>query len=97
MDSYPYSQAPFPDLGSVDHEKPRTAWVVDSSRKRFTGASRRGAKWKLVGSTKGREKKDRFEEAALPVKDKYLMISNCSSTPNVVGLLGQHLVIREAS
>ena len=41
-------------------------------RKRFTGASYRAANWKLVGSTKGRGKKDRFKESALPVKDIYL-------------------------
>ena len=41
-------------------------------RKRFTGASYRAANWKPVGSTKGRGKKDRFNEAALPVKDIYL-------------------------
>ena len=41
-------------------------------RKRFTGASYRAANWKLVGSTKGRGKKDRFNEASLPVKDIYL-------------------------
>ena len=40
--------------------------------KRFTGASYRAANWKLVGSTKGRGKKDRFNEAVLPVKDVYL-------------------------
>ena len=41
-------------------------------RKRFTGASYRAANWKLVGTTKGRGKKDRFKESALPVKDIYL-------------------------
>jgi len=41
-------------------------------KKRFTGASYRAANWKLVGSTKGRGKKDRFNEAALPIKDIYL-------------------------
>jgi hypothetical protein len=41
-------------------------------QKRFTGASYRAANWTLVGSTKGRGKKDRFKKAALPVKDIYL-------------------------
>ena len=41
-------------------------------KKRFTGASYQAANWKLVGSTKGRGKKDRFNEAALPIKDIYL-------------------------
>jgi transposase len=41
-------------------------------QKRFTGACYRAANWKLVGSTKGRGKKDRFNEARLPVKDIYL-------------------------
>lgn len=41
-------------------------------KKRFTGASYRSANWKLVGSTKGRGKKDRFNQAALPIKDIYL-------------------------
>ncbi len=41
-------------------------------KKRFTGASYQAANWQLVGSTKGRGKKDRFNEAALPIKDIYL-------------------------
>ena len=41
-------------------------------QKRFTAASYRAANWKLVGSTKGRGKQDRFNEAALPVKDIYV-------------------------
>lgn len=41
-------------------------------RERFTAASYRAANWKLVGSTAGRGKKDRFNEAALPVKNIYL-------------------------
>ena len=41
-------------------------------KKRFTGASYRAANWQLVGSTKGRGKKDRFNDAALPIKDIYL-------------------------
>jgi transposase len=41
-------------------------------QKRFTGASYRAANWTLVGITKGRGKKDRFNKAALPVKDIYL-------------------------
>jgi len=41
-------------------------------KKRFTGASYRSANWTLVGSTKGRGKKDRFNKAALPIKDIYL-------------------------
>ncbi len=41
-------------------------------KKRFTGASYRAANWTLVGSTKGRGKKDRFNQAALPIKDIYL-------------------------
>jgi len=41
-------------------------------QKRFTAASYRAANWKLVGSTKGRGKKDRFTEAGLPIKDIYV-------------------------
>ena len=41
-------------------------------KKRYTGASYRASNWKLVGSTKGRGKKDRFNQAALPIKDIYL-------------------------
>jgi hypothetical protein len=41
-------------------------------RVRFSGTCYRAANWKLVGSTQGRGKKDRFNEAALPVKDIYL-------------------------
>lgn len=41
-------------------------------KKRFSGASYRAANWKLVGSTKGRGKLDRFNDTVLPVKDIYL-------------------------
>lgn len=41
-------------------------------KKRFTAASYRAANWKHVGSTKGRGRGDRFNDAALPVKDIYL-------------------------
>lgn len=41
-------------------------------KKRFTAASYRAANWTLVGATKGRGKKDRFNQALLPVKDIYL-------------------------
>ena len=37
-------------------------------KNRFSGASYKAANWKLVGTTKGRGKKDRFNEAGLPPK-----------------------------
>ena len=39
---------------------------------RFSGASYKAANWKLVGTTKGRGREDRFKEARLPKKDIYM-------------------------
>jgi hypothetical protein len=39
---------------------------------RFSGASYKAANWKLVGTTKGRGREDRFKENRLPKKDIYM-------------------------
>jgi transposase len=39
---------------------------------RFSGTSYKAANWKLVGTTKGRGKKDRFKEASLPKKNIFM-------------------------
>ena len=41
-------------------------------KQRFSGTCYKAANWKLVGSTKGRGKKDVFKEARLPRKDIFL-------------------------
>jgi transposase len=41
-------------------------------KKRFTGACYKAANWKWVGTTKGRGKKDRFNEVKLPQKEIFL-------------------------
>lgn len=41
-------------------------------KQRFSGTCYKAANWKLVGSTKGRGKKDVFKEARLPKKDIFL-------------------------
>ena len=41
-------------------------------KQRFSGTCYKAANWKLVGSTKGRGKKDRFKDASLPKKDIFL-------------------------
>jgi transposase len=41
-------------------------------KNRFPGTCYKAANWKLVGTTKGRGKKDRFQEASLPKKDIFL-------------------------
>ena len=41
-------------------------------KNRFSGASYKAANWKHVGTTKGRGKKDRFNEAKLPVKHIFM-------------------------
>jgi transposase len=41
-------------------------------KNRFSGTSYKAANWKLVGTTKGRGKKDRFQEASLPKKDIFM-------------------------
>jgi hypothetical protein len=41
-------------------------------KNRFSGASYKAANWKLVGTTKGRGREDRFKEAKLPQKDIYM-------------------------
>jgi len=41
-------------------------------KNRFSGACYKAANWKLVGSTKGRGKKDRFKQASLPKKDIFM-------------------------
>jgi transposase len=41
-------------------------------RNRFSGTSYKAANWKLVGTTKGRGKKDRFKVAGLPLKDIFM-------------------------
>ena len=41
-------------------------------KNRFSGTSYKAANWKLVGTTKGRGKKDRFKEARLPKKDIFM-------------------------
>ena len=39
---------------------------------RFSGTCYKAANWKLVGTTKGRGKKDRFQDISLPKKDIFL-------------------------
>jgi len=39
---------------------------------RFSGTCYKAANWKLVGTTKGRGKKDRFKKASLPKKDIFM-------------------------
>jgi len=39
---------------------------------RFSGTCYKAANWKLVGTTKGRGKKDVFKEASLPKKDIFM-------------------------
>ena len=41
-------------------------------KNRFSGASYKAANWKLVGSTKGRGREDRFKDTKLPKKDIYM-------------------------
>jgi hypothetical protein len=41
-------------------------------KNRFSGSCYKAANWKLVGTTKGRGKNDRFNEARLPQKDIYM-------------------------
>ncbi len=41
-------------------------------KNRFSGTCYKAANWKLVGTTKGRGKKDRFNDAKLPKKDIFL-------------------------
>ncbi len=41
-------------------------------KNRFSGSSYKAANWKLVGTTKGRGKNDRFSEARLPKKDIFM-------------------------
>jgi len=41
-------------------------------KNRFSGSSYKAANWKLVGTTKGRGREDRFKEARLPIKDIYM-------------------------
>ena len=41
-------------------------------KNRFSGSSYKAANWKLVGTTKGRGREDRFTEARLPKKDIYM-------------------------
>ena len=41
-------------------------------KNRFSGTCYKAANWKLVGTTKGRGKKDRFQEASLPKKDIFM-------------------------
>jgi len=41
-------------------------------KNRFSGSSYKAANWKLVGTTKGRGKNDRFNKARLPKKDVFL-------------------------
>jgi len=41
-------------------------------KQRFSGTCYKAANWKLVGSTKGRGKKDIFKDASLPKKDIFL-------------------------
>ena len=41
-------------------------------KNRFSGSSYKAANWRLVGTTKGRGKTDRFTEAKLPKKDIYM-------------------------
>ena len=41
-------------------------------KNRFSGTCYKVANWKLVGTTKGRGKKDRFQEAILPKKDIFM-------------------------
>ena len=41
-------------------------------KNRFSGTSYKAANWKLVGTTKGRGKKDRFNEARLPKKNIFM-------------------------
>jgi len=41
-------------------------------KNRFAGTCYKAANWKVVGTTKGRGKKDRFQEANLPKKDIFL-------------------------
>ena len=41
-------------------------------KSRFSGTCYKAANWKLVGTTKGRGKKDRFQEVSLPKKDIFM-------------------------
>jgi hypothetical protein len=41
-------------------------------KNRFSGTCYKAANWKLVGTTKGRGKKDRFKTARLPQKDIFM-------------------------
>lgn len=41
-------------------------------KQRYSGTCYKAANWKLVGTTKGRGKKDRFQDANLPKKDIFL-------------------------